>query len=129
MNDLNNLVTEISDKINTLNLSIENTYLSEKIILMAIKSIKNFIKHEINPFIEFDIIKDIFIDLVIGEYLALIKTSNIQHNIPFNEAIKSIKEGDISITYFENNTNDIQSVINYFLDKKKLLYKYKRIIW
>lgn len=129
MNDLNNLVIEISDKINTLNLSIENTYLSEKIILMAIKSIKNFIKHQINPFIEFHIIKDIFIDIVIGEYLALIKISNIQHNIHFNDAIKSIKEGDISITYFENNTNDIQSVINYFLDKKKLLYKYKRIIW
>ncbi len=129
MNDLDNLVTEISDKINTLNLSIENVYLSEKIILMAIKSIKNFIQFEINPFIEFNIIKDVFIDIVIGEYLSLIKVSNIEHNISFDEAIKSIKEGDISITYFENSVNDIKTISDYFLDKKKLLYKYKRIVW
>ena len=129
MNDLDNLVTEISDKINTLNLSIENVYLSEKIILMAIKSVKNFIQFEINPFIEFHIIKDVFIDIVIGEYLSLIKVSNIEHNISFDEAIKSIKEGDISITYFENSVNDIKTVSDDFLDKKKLLYKYKRIVW
>lgn len=126
---MNNIVDEISDRLNCLNLSIKDTYLSEKIILMAINSVKNFIKCEINPFIDFSIIKDIFINIVIGEYLLLIKSSNLESDIPLDSAIKNIKEGDTSITYFENKNINFQDVINYFLDKKKLLYRYKQIVW
>lgn len=126
---MNSIVYEISDRLNCLNLSIKNIYLSEKIILMAINSVENFIKCEINPFIDFCIIKDIFINVVIGEYLTLVKSSNLENDISLDSAIQTIKEGDTSITYFENENNKFQNVIDYFLNKKKLLYRYKQIIW
>lgn len=126
---MNSIVYEISDRLNCLNLSIKNIYLSEKIILMAINSVENFIKCEINPFIDFCIIKDIFINVVIGEYLMLVKSSNLENDISLGSAIQTIKEGDTSITYFENENNKFQNVIDYFLNKKKLLYRYKHIIW
>lgn len=126
---MNSIVYEISDRLNCLNLSIKNIYLSEKIILMAINSVENFIKCEINPFINFCIIKDIFINVVIGEYLMLVKLSNLENDISLDNAIQTIKEGDTSITYFENENNKFQNVIDYFLNKKKLLYRYKQIIW
>ncbi len=126
---MNGIVYEVSDRLNCLNLSIKNIYLSEKIILMAINSVENFIKCEINPFIDFCIIKDIFINVVIGEYLMLVKSSNLENDISLDSAIQTIKEGDTSITYFENENNKFQNVIDYFLNKKKLLYRYKQIIW
>ena len=126
---MNSIVYEISDRLNYLNLSIKNIYLSEKIILMDINSVENFIKCEINPFIDFCIIKDIFINVVIGEYLMLVKSSNLENDISLDSAIQTIKEGDTSITYFENENNKFQNVIDYFLNKKKLLYRYKQIIW
>ena len=126
---MNSIVYEISDRLNCLKLSIKNIYLSEKIILMAINSVENFIKCEINPFIDFCIIKDIFINVVIGEYLMLVKLSNLENDISLDNAIQTIKEGDTSITYFENENNKFQNVIDYFLNKKKLLYRYKQIIW
>lgn len=126
---MNSIVYEISDRLNCLNLSIKNIYLSEKIILMAINSVENFIKCEIDPFIDFCIIKDIFINVVIGEYLILVKLSNLENDISLDNAIQTIKEGDTSITYFENESNKFQNVIDYFLNKKKLLYRYKQIIW
>ena len=126
---MNSIVYEISDRLNCLNLSIKNIYLSEKIILMAINSVENFIKCEINPFIDFCIIKDIFINVVIGEYLMLVKSSNLENDISLDSAILTIKEGDTSITYLENENNKFQNVIDYFLNKKKLLYRYKQIIW
>lgn len=126
---MNSIVYEIFDRLNCLNLSIKNIYLSEKIILMAINSVENFIKCEINPFIDFCIIKDIFINVVIGEYLMFVKSSNLENDISLDSAIQTIKEGDTSITYFENENNKFQNVIDYFLNKKKLLYRYKQIIW
>ncbi len=126
---MNNIIYQISDRLNCLNLSIKDTYLSEKIILMAINSVKNFIQCEINPFIDFSIIEDIFINIVIGEYLMLVKSSNLESDISLDSAIKSIKEGDTSVTYFENKNMNFQDIINYFLDKKRLLYRYKQIVW
>ncbi|WP_317367734.1 hypothetical protein [uncultured Tyzzerella sp.] len=126
---MNNIIYQISDRLNCLNLSIKDTYLSEKIILMAINSVKNFIQCEINPFIDFSIIEDIFINIVIGEYLMLVKSSNLESDISLDSAIKSIKEGDTSVTYFENKNMNFQDIINYFLYKKRLLYRYKQIVW
>lgn len=126
---MENLITEISDRLNILNLSIEDIDLSEKIILIAINYVENFIKSEINPFLDFSIIKDIFINIVIGEYLSFVKISNIKNNISLDDAIKSIKEGDTSITYFENKNTNLDDIINYFLNNKKLLYRYKKIVW
>ncbi len=124
-----NIIDEISNRLDCLNLSIENFQLSQKIILIAINSVENFIKSEINPFIDFSIIKDIFINVVIGEYLLLVKASNLENDLSLDAAIQTIKEGDTSITYFENKNINLENVINYFLDKKKLLYRYKQIIW
>lgn len=123
------IVEEISNNLDTLNLSIENKILSEKIILMAINSIKDFIKFEINPFIEFSLIKDTFINLVIGQYLELIKNSNLQHNFNLEKAVKTIKEGDTSITYFEKGNVSLDDIIQYFLSKKSLLYNFKKVVW
>lgn len=126
---MENIVDEISDRLDCLNLAIENINLSKKIILIAINSVKNFIKSEINPFIDFSIIKDIFINMVIGEYLLLVKASNLENEISLDNAVQTIKEGDTSITYFENKNISLENVINYFLDKKRLLYRYKQVIW
>ena len=126
---MENLILEISNRLQNLNLSIENITLSEKIISIAINSVENFIKSEITPFIDFFSIKDIFINIVIGEYLLLVKASNLHNQLSLDNAIKTLKEGDTSITYFENKNVSLQNVIDYFLDNKKLLYKYKKIIW
>nr|WP_317356798.1 hypothetical protein [uncultured Tyzzerella sp.] len=126
---MENLILEISNRLQNLNLSIENITLSEKIISIAINSVENFIKSEITPFIDFFSIKDIFINIVIGEYLLLVKASNLHNQLSLDNAIKTLKEGDTSITYFENKNDSLQNVIDYFLDNKKLLYKYKKIIW
>lgn len=125
---MDSLVNEILEKISLLNLSLEDDFLSKKIILIAINSVKNFIKSEIDVFIDFSIIKETFIDIVIGEYLLLIKLSNIDNNIDIDNVVKTIKEGDVSITYFENKKT-FDNIIEYFLDKKKLLYNYKKIVW
>ena len=125
---MDSLVNEILEKISLLNLSLEDDFLSKKIILIAINSVKNFIKSEIDVFIDFSIIKETFIDIVIGEYLLLIKLSNIDNNIDVDNVVKTIKEGDVSITYFENKKT-FDNIIEYFLDKKKLLYNYKKIVW
>lgn len=126
---MKSLVEEIYEIIESLNLSIKNVELSKKFILISIDSVQNFIKSEINSFIDFPIIKNIFINVVIGEYLLLIKISKLENEISFDNAIQSIKEGDTSITYFENQNNTLESVSNYFLNKKKLLYRYRQIIW
>ncbi len=126
---MDTLVDDILNKLNCLNLSIEDVNLSKKIILISINSIKNFVKYEINDFIDFYHIKEVFIDIVIGEYLSLLKLSNIKNDINLDNAIKSIKEGDTSITYFENKEKSLDNIIEYFLNKKKLLYKYKKVIW
>ena len=126
---MENIIDEICNKLDDLNLSIKNNYLSKKIILMAINSIKDFIKLEINPFIEFSLIKDTFVNLVIGEYLQLIKSANLETDLNLDKAIKSIKEGDTSITYFEKGNISLDDIIQYFINKKRLLYNFKRIVW
>lgn len=126
---MDSIVIQILDKIKCLNLNIKDVYLSEKIILMAINSVKDFIKCEINPFIDFSNIKDIFIDCVIAEYLSLVKASKLENDVDTEEAIQSIKEGDVSITYFENKKTTIDDIIKYYEDKKRLLYNFKRVVW
>lgn len=126
---MDNIVIQIADKIKSLNLNIKDLYLSEKIILMAINSVKNFIKYEINPFIDFCNIKDVFIDCVIAEYLSLVKASKLENDLDTEEAIQTIKEGDVSITYFENQRTTIDDIIKYYEDKKRLLYNFKKVVW
>ena len=121
------IIFKVESKLLTLKLAIEDSILSRKIIKMAIVSIQKFIKAEINPFIEFSLIENIFIDVVIGEYLRLLEVANI--GIDLEEAIKTIKEGDTSITYFEKKENRLNIVSNYFLEKKRMLYNFKAICW
>lgn len=124
------IIDEITQKLNSLNLINIDSNLSEKIVIMAIESVKDFITYEISPFIQIPQIKNIFIDIAIGEYLSLIKYSNLEKEGLVDEAIKSITEGDTSITYFEENKNNkIDMLISYFLDKKKLLLDFKTIRW
>ena len=122
---MHSISDEIIQKLKTLNLININLNLSEKIVSIAINSIQNYINCEINPFIDFSLIKQIFIDLVIGEYLLLIKNANLDSTMDFEPAIKSISEGDVSITYstenLENNAQKLNFLIDYFLSKKSLL--------
>lgn len=120
----------IFEKLKSLDLLLDDELSSKNIIDMAISSIYNFICIEINPFIDFNSISNIFIDVTISEYLSLIKNSNLQSQFDFSSTIKSIKEGDTSITYFdENSSNSFQSIIDYFNSKKVLLYNYKVVKW
>ena len=128
---MHSISDEIIQKLKTLNLININLNLSEKIVSIAINSIQNYINCEINPFIDFSLIKQIFIDLVIGEYLLLIKNANLDSTMDFEPAIKSISEGDVSITYstenLENNAQKLNFLIDYFLSKKSLLLNFKSI--
>ena len=130
---MHSISDEIIQKLKTLNLININLNLSEKIVSIAINSIQNYINCEINPFIDFSLIKQIFIDLVIGEYLLLIKNANLDSTMDFEPAIKSISEGDVSITYstenLENNAQKLNFLIDYFLSKKSLLLNFKSIRW
>lgn len=130
---MHSISDEIIQKLKTLNLININLNLSEKIVSIAINSIQNYINCEINPFIDFSLIKQIFIDLVIGEYLLLIKNANLDDTMDFEPAIKSISEGDVSITYstenLETNAQKLNFLIDYFLSKKSLLLNFKSIRW
>lgn len=127
---MENITKLISQKINLLGLDIDDEVLSQNIICTAISSVHNFIYSEINPFIDFDTIKNLFVDIVIAEYLSLIKNSNVQSQFDFSATVQSIKEGDTSVTYFDDNSsNSFQSIIDYFQSKKNLLYNYKVIKW
>lgn len=130
---MDNISEEIIKKLNNLNLININLNLCKKIVFMAIKSIENYIKCEINSFIDFSIIKETFIDIVIGEYLTLIKNANLDENMNFETAIKSISEGDVSITYStetaETKEDRLNQLIGYFLAKKSLLLNFKAIRW
>lgn len=130
---MHSISDEIIQKLKTLNLININLNLSEKIVSIAINSIQNYINCEINPFIDFSLIKQIFIDLVIGEYLLLIKNANLDSTMDFEPAIKSISEGDVSVTYstenLENNAQKLNFLIDYFLSKKSLLLNFKSIRW
>lgn len=130
---MKNISGEIISKLKNLNLINIDYVLCEKIVLMAMDSVENFIKCEINPFIDFQLIEQIFIDIVIGEYLVLVKNSGFYEEVFIEDAIKSISEGDISITYFtEGKTTKEQKfdlLINYFLNKKSLLSDFKTVRW
>ncbi len=65
---MDNISDEIIEKLNNLNLININLNLCKKIVFIAIKSVENYIKCEINSFIDFSLIKETFIDIVIGEY-------------------------------------------------------------
>lgn len=129
MENILNEVIENLEQLNLLNIDFE---LSKKIIIMSIQSVKNYIKCEINSFLDFSLIKDIFIQIVIGEYLLIIKNANLDENMVFEDAIKSISEGDVSITYFdklETKQDKLNKLIDYYLSKKRLLLNFKSIRW
>lgn len=144
------ITTKIFDKINFFNFIYIDKQNTLSIIDMAIKSIHSFIFSEISPFLDFNLIHDIFIDICIGEYLSILNSCALTHLIlDFNinhsyslissdtdlSNIKTIKEGDTSITYFDSSSSSnsssssLEAIINYFLSKKTLLYNFKVITW
>ncbi len=140
---------KIFDKINFFNFIYIDKQNTLSIIDMAIKSIHSFIFSEISHFLDFNLIHDIFIDICIGEYLSILNSCALTHLIvDFDIShsyslistdsnlsnIKTIKEGDTSITYFDSSSSSssstsLESIINYFLSKKSLLYNFKEITW
>lgn len=138
------VVQKIFQKVTLFNLIYIDEENSINIINMAIKSIHTFIFSEISPYIDFNLIEDLFIDICIGEYLHILNSCSLTHLILNFDAslsyslisssdtnnIKTIKEGDTSITYFESNSSSsISSIIAYFLSKKTLLHNFKEIKW
>lgn len=76
------------------------------------------------------------VDMACGEFLLEKKsTGNINLNdIDLNSvAIKSISEGDTSVSYATENTQDalqkLDGLIQSLLDSKKYLYKFRRLAW
>ena len=130
MENIENLILEKLKDLNLLNINEE---LALSIIDRAIDAVKSYIKYEINSNLDLSKIEDIFIDIVIGEYLFIIKNCNLDESLQFEQAIKTITEGDVSITYFEDISDSklerFNKLINYFLDKRKLLSKYRAIRW
>lgn len=140
------IIQKIFDKIQFFNFIYIDESSSKSIISIAINSVHSFIFSEITPFLSpelFTQIEDIFIDISIGEYLSILNTSGLTKDIiDFNldnstnlmQGIKTIKEGDTSITYFDSSASSststsITSIIDYLLNKKLLLYNYKVIKW
>lgn len=142
------VVQKIFKKIQLFNLIYIDEENSINIINMAIKSIHSFIFSEISPFIDFNLIEDLFIEICLGEYLSILNSCALTHLIVDFDApnsyslissssqnnIKTIKEGDTSITYFESDissssSSSLSSIISYFLSKKALLYNFKEIKW
>ncbi len=142
------IVQKIFQKIKLFNLIYIDEENSVNIINMAIKSIHSFIFSEISPFINFTLIEDLFIDICLGEYLSILDSCALTHLIvdfdvshsyslissSNSNNIKTIKEGDTSITYFEADassasSSSLSSIIEYFLSKKALLYNFKEIKW
>lgn len=130
---MQNLHSEVYDKLVSLNLILEDEQLSKKIISIAFQSVSSFIYSELGHFFDLSLIKHIVIDLVISEYLTLIKYSYLDTSIDFSPAIKSISEGDVSISYSPELTPSkssfIDYLINHFSSKKTLLKNFSSIRW
>lgn len=131
MNKLHSLKQDALEKIQTLNLNYLDDNYTSNIVQMAFNSVFNFFNLNFNPFFNFNSINHLIIDIIIGEYLVLIKNSNLQNQLNLDEAIKTISEGDVSVTYFQTQTKEdkIDLLINHFLDKKKELLTFKSITW
>ena len=76
------------------------------------------------------------VDMVCGEFLLEKKSVGALNlnDIDLNAvAIKSISEGDTSVTYATENTQGalqkLDTLIQNLLDSKKYLYKFRRIAW
>lgn len=125
------LLDTVTQNIKNLNLTYIDDEQTLSILKIAFNSILNFINLNFDPFFDFNSIYHIISDITIGEYLLLIKNSNLQSQLDLQDSIKTISEGDISITYFESQSNEdkIDFLINYFLNKKKDLITFKSISW
>lgn len=129
---MNVILNEVLNKLNYLDLLSIDIETTKKIIKIAINSAKSFVICEINFNMDFNKIRDIFIDIVISEYLILIKNTDFDKNMNFDNAIKSISEGDVSISYFQNKHSKqekLDGLILYFSNKKSLLNNFKSIRW
>lgn len=123
------ILEETMDKLEALNLIYKDINLTKNIVKIAISSTENFIKSQINPTINIEKIKNTFIDIVIGEYLYLMENTFSQNKIYTDDAIKTIQEGDTTLTYFEDKKKPIDNLIKYFLSKKSELDSIKCINW
>lgn len=77
----------------------------------------------------------IAIDMVCGEFLLDKKSAGtlILNGIDLNQSeVKSISEGDTSVSFDSNNQNAAQKadmLINSLIDSKRNLYKFRRLAW
>lgn len=134
---MQHILSLVSHKLDLLNLSLEDTSLSDKILTISLSSVSSFFYSELGPFIDLSNLEpnilSIFVDLVISEYLTLIKFSSLDSSLDFSPAIKSISEGDVSISYSPelstSKSSYIDFLISHFSSKKSLLKNFSSIRW
>lgn len=123
------------EKLLKLNLINDDLSLSKKLISFSVESVLDFLSMEINPSLNPLDFLNLVSDIALGEYLIRIKNANLDLlNVNFDDAIKTIKEGDVSLTYaigegMKTNEQRLDFLIDFFISKKKLLLTKKIIKW
>lgn len=112
--------TKITAKLTALGQEVDDVLLTFLINLTE-QEVLDFINRTIMP----DTLEPLLINIITGRYLIEMDT---QGKMDFKQVIKSLKEGDLSITY--TDTADAKSYIyNMGIIPKGQLIHYRRMAW
>lgn len=98
------------------------------VIDFLIQKVENYIKNECNVDTVPEGLIETQIDMVCGEFLLMKKQTNSLGDMDVSEAIKTIAEGDTTITFQSGMT--IDSFITYLMEKGKGDFScYRKLKW
>lgn len=128
---MQSLLEQIYSNISKLGLTYIDENHTLNILKIAFNSTFDFINLNFAPSFDFNSIEHIISDITIGEYLLLIKNSDLGNRLNFQDSVKAISEGEVSLTYFEGQSNQVKLdlLIDHFLGKKKELLAFKAVCW
>lgn len=94
-----------------------------------ISKVENHIKNQCNVETIPEGLYEIAVDMVVGEFLLGKKATNQLTGFDIEGAVKSISEGDTSITFAGNNEERMNQLIAYLLHDSADFSSYRRIKW
>lgn len=131
--DRTELKENIKNRLSYLGYELKNS--DEWTVNFLIDKVENSIKNKCNINIIPKMLEEAETDMICGEFLLYLKNSgNLDiENINIDAAVKSIQEGDTSISYSDKSKTPeerLDLIINYLMKNKTGdLIRYRRIVW
>lgn len=126
------MLEEITERLASFNYTVTES--DSWMLTFLIQKVENHIKNVTNLSAVPEGLGNIFIDMVVGEFLLNKKSTGDLEGFDLEAAIKQIQEGDTSITYAigEGDLTPEQRLdllINYLMDHDKELISHRCIKW